>query len=136
MTDASLPMARPSLYHTQTKECADPSARLRTSSGLALLVSGQFLHARHALPVVACHAIAAPLTMFAYVRFLSRRTGPSRSKAATRSSGARSRVSRPGHTAPVRGHRRARDRAQRLMSPQAISPRGERIHLCQAREAG
>jgi predicted Na+-dependent transporter len=43
--------------------------------GLALLISGQFLHARHALPVVACYAIAAPLTMFAYVRLHSARTG-------------------------------------------------------------
>jgi hypothetical protein len=35
--------------------------------GLALLISGQFLYARHALPVVACYAMAAPLTMFVYV---------------------------------------------------------------------
>ena len=43
--------------------------------GLALLISGQFLHARHALPVVACYAIAAPLTMFAYIKL-----GPARKR--------------------------------------------------------
>ena len=36
--------------------------------GLALLLSGQYLHARQALPVVACYAIIAPLVMFAYVK--------------------------------------------------------------------
>jgi len=43
--------------------------------GLALLISGQFLHARHALPTVACYAIAAPLTMFVYVKLHSVQTG-------------------------------------------------------------
>ena len=37
--------------------------------GLALLLSGQYLHARHALPAIACYAVAAPLTMFVYVKF-------------------------------------------------------------------
>jgi predicted Na+-dependent transporter len=43
--------------------------------GLALLISAQFLHARHALPVVACYAVAAPLTMIAYVKLFSAGTG-------------------------------------------------------------
>jgi predicted Na+-dependent transporter len=42
--------------------------------GLALLLSGQYLHARQALPAVACHALAAPLIMFAYVRVRPPRT--------------------------------------------------------------
>ena len=36
--------------------------------GLALLLSGQYLHARQALPVVGCYALIAPLVMFAYVK--------------------------------------------------------------------
>ena len=42
--------------------------------GLALLLSGQYLHARHALPAIACYAVAAPLTMLVYVRFRPART--------------------------------------------------------------
>jgi hypothetical protein len=42
--------------------------------GLALLLSGQYLHARQALPAVACYALAAPLIMFAYVRLRPPRT--------------------------------------------------------------
>lgn len=46
--------------------------------GLALLLSGQYFHAqRAALPVIACYAVLAPLTMFAYVRL-----GPARKKVA------------------------------------------------------
>jgi len=36
--------------------------------GLALLISGQYLHAQKALPAVACYAIIVPLVMFAYVK--------------------------------------------------------------------
>jgi predicted Na+-dependent transporter len=36
--------------------------------GLALLLSGQYLHARNALPAVACYALIAPLVMIAYVK--------------------------------------------------------------------
>lgn len=36
--------------------------------GLALLLSGQYLHARQALPVVGCYALITPLVMFAYVK--------------------------------------------------------------------
>jgi predicted Na+-dependent transporter len=36
--------------------------------GLALLLSGQYLHARNALPAVACYALIAPLVMMAYVK--------------------------------------------------------------------
>jgi len=36
--------------------------------GLALLLSGQYIHAKNALPVVACYALAAPLVMFLYVK--------------------------------------------------------------------
>ena len=43
--------------------------------GLALLLSGQYLHAKNALPTIACYALAAPLTMFFFVRLSSRRTG-------------------------------------------------------------
>jgi predicted Na+-dependent transporter len=37
--------------------------------GLALLLSGQFLHTRNALPTVACYALLAPLVKFAYVKY-------------------------------------------------------------------
>jgi len=37
--------------------------------GLALLLSGQYIHARNALPIVACYAVLAPLIMFAYVKY-------------------------------------------------------------------
>ncbi len=37
--------------------------------GLALLLSGQYMHARSALPIVACYALLAPLIMFAYVKY-------------------------------------------------------------------
>ena len=36
--------------------------------GLALLLAGQYVHARNALPVIACYALIAPLIMFAYVK--------------------------------------------------------------------
>jgi hypothetical protein len=36
--------------------------------GLALLLSGQHLHARNALPAVVCYALTAPLVMVAYVK--------------------------------------------------------------------
>jgi predicted Na+-dependent transporter len=36
--------------------------------GLALLLSGQYLHAAHALPAIACYALVAPLVMFVYAR--------------------------------------------------------------------
>jgi len=36
--------------------------------GLALLLSGRYLHARNALPAVACYALLAPLVMFVYVK--------------------------------------------------------------------
>jgi bile acid:Na+ symporter, BASS family len=38
-------------------------------AGLALLLSGQYMHAPNALPIVACYALFAPLIMFAYVRY-------------------------------------------------------------------
>jgi hypothetical protein len=38
------------------------------------LLGGQYLHARQALPAVACYALAAPLIMFAYVRLRPPRT--------------------------------------------------------------
>jgi bile acid:Na+ symporter, BASS family len=34
--------------------------------GLALLLSGQYLHARRAVPAIACYALIAPVVMFAY----------------------------------------------------------------------
>ena len=37
--------------------------------GLALLLSGQYLHNRDALPAVACYALAAPLLMTLAARF-------------------------------------------------------------------
>ncbi|HLN97361.1 MAG TPA: hypothetical protein VK208_02665 [Pyrinomonadaceae bacterium] len=37
--------------------------------GLALLLSGQYTHAKDALPIVACYALLTPLTMFAYVKY-------------------------------------------------------------------
>lgn len=36
--------------------------------GLALLLSGRYLHAQRALPAIACYAILAPLVMFLFVR--------------------------------------------------------------------
>jgi bile acid:Na+ symporter, BASS family len=44
--------------------------------GLALLVSGQFLQHKTALPAIACYALAAPLVMAVYARF-ARRKDPS-----------------------------------------------------------
>jgi predicted Na+-dependent transporter len=43
--------------------------------GLALLLSGQYIHARNALPTVACYALLAPLVMFAYARYHRTRRG-------------------------------------------------------------
>lgn len=37
--------------------------------GLALLLSGQYVHAVHALPAIACYALVAPLVMFVYARW-------------------------------------------------------------------
>jgi bile acid:Na+ symporter, BASS family len=34
--------------------------------GLALLLSGQYLHATRAVPAIACYALIAPVAMFAY----------------------------------------------------------------------
>lgn len=42
--------------------------------GLALLLAGQYLHARNALPTVACYALLAPPIMFAYVKYIHART--------------------------------------------------------------
>ena len=36
--------------------------------GLALLLTGQYVQAKNALPVVVCYALIAPLVMFAYVK--------------------------------------------------------------------
>jgi predicted Na+-dependent transporter len=41
--------------------------------GLALLLSGQYLHATRALPAIACYALVAPLVMIAYVWWYRRR---------------------------------------------------------------
>jgi predicted Na+-dependent transporter len=42
--------------------------------GLALLLTGQYVRARNALPTVACYALLAPLVMFVYVKvYLSRK---------------------------------------------------------------
>ncbi len=43
--------------------------------GLALLLSGEYLHAKHALPAIACYALAAPIVMGLYARF-ARRSDP------------------------------------------------------------
>ena len=45
--------------------------------GLALLLSGQYLHAEKALPAIACYAMAALLVMFAYARWYRSRGTPS-----------------------------------------------------------
>jgi len=37
--------------------------------GLALLLAGDYLHARNALPAVACYALIAPILMVLYARF-------------------------------------------------------------------
>jgi bile acid:Na+ symporter, BASS family len=37
--------------------------------GLAMLLSGQYLHATRALPAIACYALIAPVVMFAYARW-------------------------------------------------------------------
>jgi predicted Na+-dependent transporter len=42
--------------------------------GLALLLTGQYVHARDALPAEACYALLAPLVMFAYVKLYPART--------------------------------------------------------------
>jgi hypothetical protein len=36
--------------------------------GLALLLSGQYVQARHALPIVACYALLAPVVVFVYAK--------------------------------------------------------------------
>jgi BASS family bile acid:Na+ symporter len=46
--------------------------------GLALLLTGQYGHAEHGLPAVACYALAAPLTMFAYVKLFPARSNSPR----------------------------------------------------------
>ena len=43
--------------------------------GLALLLTGQYVRARNALPTVACYALLAPLVMFAYVKVHPSRRG-------------------------------------------------------------
>ena len=40
--------------------------------GLALLLSGQYLHNRNALPAIACYALAAPLVMGIYAKLARR----------------------------------------------------------------
>ena len=40
--------------------------------GLALLLSGQYLHIRNALPAIACYALAAPLVMAVYAKIARR----------------------------------------------------------------
>jgi bile acid:Na+ symporter, BASS family len=37
--------------------------------GLALLLSGKYLHSTRALPAIACYALIAPVVMFAYARW-------------------------------------------------------------------
>ena len=46
--------------------------------GLALLLTGQYLHARNALPAVACYALLAPLIMLVYVKCHRSRRGAAR----------------------------------------------------------
>ena len=43
--------------------------------GLALLLSGQYTNARHALPVIACYAVVVPLILIAYAKWYSARIG-------------------------------------------------------------
>lgn len=43
--------------------------------GLALLLTGQYVRARNALPAVVCYALLAPLIMFVYAKRYSARTG-------------------------------------------------------------
>jgi len=42
--------------------------------GLALLLSGQYLHSKNALPTVACYALAAPLVMWLYSKRMATRS--------------------------------------------------------------
>lgn len=51
--------------------------------GLALLLSGQYLHAQRALPAIACYALLAPLTMFIYIKLRPARTGVVGAQSAT-----------------------------------------------------
>ena len=44
--------------------------------GLALLLSGQYLHTRAALPAIACYALAAPLVMALYAKIARRGEAP------------------------------------------------------------
>jgi hypothetical protein len=47
--------------------------------GLALLLSGQYLHSRNSLPTVACYALVAPIAMWVYTRrFGPQQTTPTR----------------------------------------------------------
>jgi bile acid:Na+ symporter, BASS family len=41
--------------------------------GLALLLAGDYLKARHAIPVIACYALAAPVIMILFARIARRR---------------------------------------------------------------
>ncbi len=41
--------------------------------GLALLLAGDFVHARNALPAIACYAIVGPLSMLVYAKIVRRR---------------------------------------------------------------
>ena len=44
--------------------------------GLALLLAGQYLKARDAVPAIACYALVAPLVMLAYARIVRRPRAP------------------------------------------------------------
>jgi hypothetical protein len=41
--------------------------------GLALLLSGQYVHNKSALPAIACYALAAPLVMGIYAKLARKR---------------------------------------------------------------
>lgn len=49
--------------------------------GLALLLSGQYVHAQHAIPAIACYALLAPLVMIVYVWWSRRRKPATQSEA-------------------------------------------------------
>jgi hypothetical protein len=46
--------------------------------GLAILLSGQYVRALHAIPAIACYAIVAAVVMIVYARWSRRRSGTSK----------------------------------------------------------
>jgi len=72
---AALLIALSSIIAMRISEFSDPLVKqtfaicnANRHVGLALLLSGQYLHAQKALPAIVCYALIAPVVMIAYVK--------------------------------------------------------------------